>query len=146
MFYLALVVVHLIVCSILVAVVLLQSVKGAELGATFGGSSQTLFGGRGAATFLSKVTVTAAVLFMSTSLGLSVLSRERSVASSVMSKKAAGDVVPKEGGVPTGREKLPATPNPTTALPTSGAPPAPSDHPAPAVPSNQSAPPVSGSK
>lgn len=107
--YTFLIIVHLFVSIILMAVVLLQSGKGAEMGAAFGGSSQTIFGSRGAATFLSKLTVGAAVLFMVTSLSLSVLSRERSVASSVIDpqeeKKA---VVPKETTpVPGGPVTLP---------------------------------------
>lgn len=61
------------VCLFLIAVVLLQSGKGAEIGAAFGGSSQTLFGSRGAATFLSKMTTVAAVVFMITSLTLAVV-------------------------------------------------------------------------
>lgn len=78
------VVVHLIVCFILVAIVMLQSGKGAEMGAAFGGSSQTIFGSRGATTFLSKVTIGAAVLFFVTSMTLSVMGRERSVVSRVV--------------------------------------------------------------
>jgi len=77
--YTFVVVLHVIVCLILIAVVLLQAGKGAEMGAAFGGSSQTIFGSRGAATFLSKLTVGAAVIFMVTSLTLSMLSRGRSV-------------------------------------------------------------------
>ena len=77
-------IVHIIVCLILIGVVLLQSGKGAEMGAAFGGSSQTIFGSRGSATFLSKLTVGAAILFMVTSLSLSILSRNRSVVSSVI--------------------------------------------------------------
>jgi preprotein translocase subunit SecG len=67
-------VIHIFVCLFLIAVVLLQSSKGAEIGAAFGGSSQTLFGSRGAATFLSKMTTIAAVVFMVTSLTLAVIS------------------------------------------------------------------------
>lgn len=64
-------IVHVIVCLILILVVLLQSGKGADLASAFGGgSSQTTFGPRGAATFLSKATTIAAVLFMLTSLVL----------------------------------------------------------------------------
>ncbi len=73
------IVVHVIVCLILIGVVLLQAGKGAEMGAAFGGSSQTVFGSRGAATFLSKLTVGAAVVFMLTSLTLSILSADRSL-------------------------------------------------------------------
>jgi len=64
---------HIIVCFSLIGIVLLQSGKGAELGAAFGGSSQTLFGSRGAATFLNKMTTVIAVVFMLTSLTLAVL-------------------------------------------------------------------------
>ncbi|MCI0529229.1 MAG: preprotein translocase subunit SecG [Nitrospira sp.] len=78
-----LLVIHILACFTMVGVILLQSGKGAEMGAVFGGSSQTLFGSRGAATFLSKVTVVAAAAFMLTALSLAVLSKERSVASSL---------------------------------------------------------------
>lgn len=66
-------VIHIVVCLFLIAVVLLQSGKGAEMGAAFGGSSQTLFGSRGASSFLSKMTTVAAVVFMVTSLTLAVV-------------------------------------------------------------------------
>jgi preprotein translocase subunit SecG len=68
-----LIIIHIIVCFFLIAVVLLQSGKGAEMGAAFGGSSQTIFGSRGAATFLSKLTTIAAVVFMLTSLTLAIV-------------------------------------------------------------------------
>jgi len=68
-----LLIVHIFVCLFLIAVVLLQSGKGAEIGAAFGGSSQTLFGSRGAATFLSKMTTIVAVVFMITSLLLAII-------------------------------------------------------------------------
>ena len=61
------------VCFGLIGIVLLQSGKGAELGAAFGGSSQTIFGSRGAATFMNKMTTVVAVVFMVTSLVLAVL-------------------------------------------------------------------------
>jgi preprotein translocase subunit SecG len=59
-------------------IVLLQTGKGADMGAAFGGgSSQTLFGSTGASTFLSKATTGAAIVFMVTSLGLAYLSSHR---------------------------------------------------------------------
>ena len=67
-----LVILHVIVCLFLISIVLLQSSKGAELGAAFGGSSQTLFGSRGAATLFSKLTTISAVVFMLSSLFLSM--------------------------------------------------------------------------
>ncbi len=70
----ALTVLHVIVCLILIAVVLLQRGKGAEMGAVFGGgASATVFGSRGAGTFLGKLTTGCAVVFMATSLSLSYL-------------------------------------------------------------------------
>lgn len=66
---------HVIICFILIIAVLLQSGKSADLAGAFGGvGSQTVFGPRGAATLLSKVTTICAILFMLTSLGLWFLS------------------------------------------------------------------------
>ncbi len=79
-----LVTLHVLVSFIMIGVILLQSGKGAEIGAAFGGSSQTIFGSRGPGTFLSKMTVAAAVIFMLTSLSLSVLSGRSSIASKVI--------------------------------------------------------------
>jgi preprotein translocase subunit SecG len=78
------VVIHVLVCFLMIASILLQSGKGAEIGAAFGGSSQTVFGSRGPGTFLSKVTVAAAIVFMLTSLGLAILSKERTFSSTVI--------------------------------------------------------------
>ena len=63
---------HVIVCIFLVAVVLLQRGKGAQIGAVFGGGAgATMFGSRGAGNFLTKLTAGAAAVFMLTSLSLS---------------------------------------------------------------------------
>ena len=78
------VVIHVLVCFLMIASILLQSGKGAEIGAAFGGSSQTVFGSRGPGTFLSKVTIAAAIIFMATSLGLAILSKERTFSSTVI--------------------------------------------------------------
>ena len=63
--------VHVLACFFLVLVVLLQTGKGSDVGAVFGGSSQTIFGSSGAGNFLTKTTTGIAVLFMLTSLFLS---------------------------------------------------------------------------
>jgi preprotein translocase subunit SecG len=74
-----LIAVHIIVCIALIMIVLLQTGKGADMGAAFGGgSSQTLFGSGGASTFLSKATTVAAIIFMLTSLILAYVSTNRS--------------------------------------------------------------------
>lgn len=62
------VVIHILVCFALILIVLLQTGKGASMGAAFGGSSQTIFGSTGATTFLTKITTVAAAVFMVTSL------------------------------------------------------------------------------
>lgn len=73
-----LITIHVIVSSILVFMVLLQKGKGADIGAAFGGASQTVFGPRGAQTFLAKVTTGAAIVFMLTSLGLALTEAKKS--------------------------------------------------------------------
>ena len=83
----AITLIHVLVCIALVMIVLLQAGKGAEMGAAFGGSSQTLFGSAGAMGFLTKLTTVAAVIFMITSLLLAFASTRR--ASSVISDKPA---------------------------------------------------------
>jgi preprotein translocase subunit SecG len=80
-------VVHVIVCFALILIVLLQAGKGAEMGAAFGGASQTIFGSAGAMGFLSKLTTVAAVIFMITSLLLTFSSTKR--ASTVMKERPA---------------------------------------------------------
>src|SRR5580704_15423421 len=76
-----LVTLHVLVCLVLVAVIMLQSGNAADLAGAFGGSgSQTAFGPRGAATFLSRATTWCAIVFMMTSLTLSV-KREPTAAS-----------------------------------------------------------------
>ena len=80
--YILTVVFHVLICFILIGVVLLQSGKGAETGAAFGGSSQTLFGSGGATTFLTKLTLGTAVLYMITSLALTALKKDQSMLSS----------------------------------------------------------------
>ncbi len=112
-------VVHVVVSVTLILIILLQSGKGADIGAVFGGgSSQTVFGSTGATTFLSKVTIIAAVSFMVTSILLTYYSgRVVTVERSIMGTQS-GPVVPGEagpaapdqsGGVPVPTEK-PAAP------------------------------------
>jgi preprotein translocase subunit SecG len=73
----ATIVVHIIVCIALTIVVLLQQGKGADVGAVFGGSSQTVFGAGGASSPLFKLTWTFALLFALTSLFLAYSSTKR---------------------------------------------------------------------
>ena len=77
-----LVALHVLVCIVLILVILLQSGKGAEMGATFGvGSSSPVFGPRGPTPLLAKVTVAAAVIFMATSLVLTIFASRQEMPS-----------------------------------------------------------------
>jgi len=101
--------VHIIVCLFLIIVVLLQSGKSADIAAAFGGmGSQTAFGPRGAATVLSKATTWAAVLFMVTSITLSIYAARRPGSSSVM-QGTKSQPAPAKNNAP--------SPNPTTPTP-----------------------------
>jgi preprotein translocase subunit SecG len=72
---------HVAACIFLVAVVLLQHGKGADIGAAFGsGASSTVFGSRGAGNFLTKLTTGTVIIFMLTSITLSYFGTPRSVA------------------------------------------------------------------
>lgn len=85
-----LIIIHVLVCIALIMIVLLQTGKGADMGAAFGGgSSQTLFGSTGASTFLSKATTAAAIIFMVTSLGLAYLSSHRTGGQSIVTDTPA---------------------------------------------------------
>jgi preprotein translocase subunit SecG len=76
---------HIIVALALIFIVLLQTGKGSSMGAAFGGgSSSTVFGSRGPASFLSKITAVAAIVFMFTSLGLSLFHENRIGGGSLM--------------------------------------------------------------
>lgn len=113
--YIFLIVVHIIVSFIMISVILLQAGKGAEIGAAFGGSSQTIFGSRGPGTFLSKLTVAAAVIFMLTSLSLAVISKQRSISSTIP--------LPKEAPAPAAGQpdrQAGTTETPPTAAPATG--------------------------
>ena len=113
-----LIVIHVIVCIALIMIVLLQTGKGADMGAAFGGgSSQTLFGSTGASTFLSKATTAAAIIFMVTSLGLAYLSGHRTGESVVTgtpvpveSQTAPGTAAP----APVESQAAPSTATPPT--------------------------------
>ena len=103
-----LIVIHVVVCISLIMIVLLQTGKGADMGAAFGGgSSQTLFGSGGASTFLTKATSVAAIVFMLTSLTLAYVSGERAAKSvvplvpvPVEQPVQAGESAPEAGSQP----------------------------------------------
>src|SRR5660397_295693 len=112
--YTLIVVLHVIVSVALILVILLQTGKGADIGAVFGGgSSQTLFGSTGPTSFLSKLTAGAAIIFMLTSLFLAYFSGTGGTRS-----------IMKSGGVPP-VQTTPAPPAGVPVMPSSpAAPPA----------------------
>lgn len=74
----ALATIHILMCFLLILIVLLQTSKGADIGAAFGGgSSQTLFGSAGPGGFLTKITSAIAIIFMITSISLAYISSHR---------------------------------------------------------------------
>lgn len=84
---------HVLTCLFIIGVVLLQSGKGAEMGASFGGGgSQSVFGASGGGNFMTRLTTSAAVIFMLTSLTLAYMSGH-APSSSIMSGKAAQKAV-----------------------------------------------------
>jgi preprotein translocase subunit SecG len=85
-------VLHLFVCLFLILVVLLQTGKGADVAAAFGGTSQTAFGARGAATLLSKLTTGSAIIFMITSFTLAMMANRG--AQSIVTDDAAQQSAP----------------------------------------------------
>jgi preprotein translocase subunit SecG len=82
-------IIHVLLCVFMIFVILLQPGKDAGMGAALGGGAATsAFGGRGAVTFLSKLTAVCAALFFLTSLGLSFVGVRGSVTSSLLAKPA----------------------------------------------------------
>ena len=73
-----LIIIHILVALFLIGIVLLQHGKGADVGATFGGSSQSLFGTEGPVPLLNKITTLAAIVFMGTSISLAYISANQS--------------------------------------------------------------------
>jgi preprotein translocase subunit SecG len=147
---------HVLAAFILVAVVLLQHGKGADIGATFGaGASQTVFGGRGASNFLSKMTTGAVIIFMLTSITLTYIGNPSTVGGLLDDGPVTAPGQPEVEQVPAGSptegqaagapavEEIapPATPAPAepnaasaTSAPAEGSAPAPAPAPEPETP------------
>ena len=106
------IVIHTIVSLFLICIVLLQHGKGADVGASFGGSSQSLFGTEGPLPLLNKITTLAAIVFMGTSVALAYLSAHKT-SGSVMS-----EIKTQTQQAPAPAQEAPVTvPMPTTGQP-----------------------------
>ena len=112
-------IVHVLVCFFLIVVVLLQSGKAADLAGAFGGmGSQTAFGPRGSATLLSKATTISAVLFMVTSLSLSILAtRSAGLGTTVLEGAPAKPAPSKTTQIPLNPSPVPGAAQPTKSAP-----------------------------
>ncbi len=112
-----LIIIHVIVSIALIMIILLQTGKGADMGAAFGGGgSQTLFGSTGSSTFLGKLTTVAAVVFMLTSLVLAYMSGHRTPSSIMMNQKPPIEQKAVPTAPPAATEKTPQ-PNPEASQP-----------------------------
>lgn len=93
------VILHVVACIALILIVLLQTGKGADMGAMFGGgSSQTVFGSSGPGTFFGKATTVVATIFMLTSLWLAYTATNRGSVMEESVKPAAEQTAPQDQG------------------------------------------------
>jgi len=125
--YFVLVTLHVVICGLLIIVIMLQSGEAADLAGAFGGAgSQTAFGPRGAATFLSKATTWCAIMFMLTSMAMTMHQNNvvASTGSSVLEQfsKTSKAPAPAAPAAPAGQvpalaapAQAPATPAPAPA-------------------------------
>lgn len=124
-------VLHVVACFVLIVVVLLQTGKGADIGAVFGGSSQTIFGSSGAGNLLTRLTTWTAVVFMVTSLVLTYSSTQHlttSIADGLpdepppLAAPLEGDAVPAAPAAEDGATTAPAAGETAPAEPAAQAP------------------------
>ena len=109
-------VVHVAICLFLIAIILLQHGKGADVGATFGGSGQSLFGSEGPLPLMNKITTTVAILFMLTSVTLAYFSSSKST-ESVMSELVTPKATVVEKVEEKGSKEEKVVPMPEAAVP-----------------------------
>ena len=101
MFFYVLISTHFVLCVLLIGLVLLQQGKGADMGAAFGGGSNSIFGASGAGNFITRATTILAVMFMVTSIGLALFySRAGSIPGALKVRESnplAGSVMEQSG-------------------------------------------------
>jgi preprotein translocase subunit SecG len=134
--------IHVLACFFLIVVVLLQTGKGADMGAVFGGGSQTLFGSSGAGNFLTKLTTGTAIAFMITSLVLT-WGASRTPGASLLNRLPAAEAPASPAAQPPPAE-VPAEPGaqaePPAQAPTAAAEGEPTPPPAADAPAGEQAP------
>lgn len=113
--YIFLIILHVLICVLLVIAILMQASKGGGLSGTFGGiGSSALFGGRGAATFLSKVTTGLAVAFFFVTVLIALMSAPKGQPESIIKKQA------EKGAIPSANLPVPAGSLPEGSAPVQG--------------------------
>ena len=106
----AVTIIHVFVSVGLILVVLLQTGKGAEVGAVFGGSSATIFGSSGAGNFLTRLTTGMAIVFMITSLTLGYFAGKKPTATIFDNRSPVAEPrAPAQPSVPAQQQSAPAT-------------------------------------
>ena len=114
----AITVIHILVSLGLILVVLLQTGKGAEMGAVFGGSSATIFGSSGAGNFLTRLTSGMAIVFMITSLALGYFAGHRTSATIFENRSPAVEPRPSTPPPSPGKQEVaPGTGSQAPAIP-----------------------------
>ena len=111
---------HIFVSIGLILVVLLQTGKGADMGAVFGGSSSTIFGSSGAGNFLTRLTTGMAIVFMITSLTLGYFSGKRTATSVFDARTGQTEQAVPQGRAAPGAPRQPSAPSapaPSTTAP-----------------------------
>ena len=110
--YQALMIVHVLVAVAIVGLVMLQQGRGADAGAGFGGASNSVFGARGAASFLSRTTAIMATIFFTTSLSLAYLAsnKDNGKVKDIMDVPEISEPAAKRDLPPTDVPAVPATP------------------------------------
>jgi preprotein translocase subunit SecG len=116
--------IHIIVCISMCIIILLQQGKGADIGAVFGGSSQTVFGASGAGNALTKATWLLAAIFFSTSIFLAYASARRVTGSIFDRPFSSGPVSVMPATKPMPKNVVPAAPAPANQNPAGSATPA----------------------
>lgn len=96
---------HILLCIFLIIIVLLQPGRTGGMGAAFGGSSQTIFGAKGAGTFLERLTAISAALFVITSISLAYLSTSRESILKEKAKEREKEIIAREVKPPVKEEE-----------------------------------------
>ena len=113
--------IHIIVCIAMCIIILLQQGKGADVGAVFGGSSQTVFGASGAGNALTKTTWLLAAIFFSTSIFLAYASARRVTGSIFDRPFSSGPVSVMPATKPMPKNVVPVAPAPANQNPAGSA-------------------------